>query len=107
MKNKDNVSKSILREAMHGILPDDVLWRKKSPYPKTHNPIYETAVREKVRSIINNPNSPILNYIDKSKTERLLEEKSDMGSTFFGQLMALPQFFGYIVQVNHWLKQFD
>lgn len=106
MKNKDNVSKSILREAMRGILPDDVLERRKSPYPKTHNPIYENAVRERVRNIINDKNSPILEYTDKGAIERLLERKSEMGSPFFGQLMALPQFFGYIVQVDHWLKQF-
>ncbi len=106
IKNKDNVSKSVLREAMRGILPDDVLYRKKSPYPKTHNPIYENEVKEKVRKIIEDKNSPILEYADKSKIEELIEKKADLGSPFFGQLMALPQFLGYIVQVNHWLKNF-
>ena len=36
--------KGILRKALEGILPDDIVYRKKSPYPKTHNPIYTEMV---------------------------------------------------------------
>ncbi|MCK9907016.1 asparagine synthase C-terminal domain-containing protein, partial [Frankia sp. Cpl3] len=44
MKTYQNREKGILRKALEGILPDDVLYRKKSPYPKTHNPAYTDAV---------------------------------------------------------------
>lgn len=106
MKNKDNISKNVLREAAKGILPDDVLMRKKSPYPKTHNPHYEELIKNVLLDIISNPNSPILTFADKKKLEHTLTNSGDYGKPFFGQLMAYPQFIGYIVQVNEWLKNY-
>lgn len=106
MKNKDNVSKSILREAMRGILPDDVLYRKKSPYPKTHNPMYEQLVKERLLEVISDNNAPILALCDKEKLISACTTEFDYGKPFFGQLMAGPQFIGFILQVNYWLKKY-
>ncbi len=104
MKNKDNVSKNVLREAAKGILPEDVRLRRKSPYPKTHNPHYEAAVKELLDGIISDPNAPVLTLCDKAKLDDVLNGSSDYGKPFFGQLMAGPQFIGYIVQLNYLLK---
>ncbi len=106
MKNKNNVSKNILREAARGILPEDVRLRRKSPYPKTHNPRYEEAAKELLDSVISDPNAPILSLCDKEKLRSLLNGSSDYGKPFFGQLMAGPQFIGYILQVNYLLKDY-
>ena len=38
MKMYDGREKGILRRALKEILPEDILMRRKSPYPKTHNP---------------------------------------------------------------------
>ncbi|MBP3309565.1 MAG: asparagine synthase (glutamine-hydrolyzing), partial [Ruminococcus sp.] len=73
MKNKDNVSKNILREAAKGILPEDVRLRRKSPYPKTHNPHYEEAAKELLDGVISDPNAPILALCDKAKLAALLD----------------------------------
>jgi len=106
MKNRDNISKSLLREAVRGILPDDVLYRKKSPYPKTHNPKYEKMVKAMLLDIIANPNAPILTFADKSVLEKLCTKDSDYGKPFFGQLMAEPQFVGYLIQLNAWFEEY-
>lgn len=106
MKNKNNVSKNILREAAKGILPEDVRLRRKSPYPKTHNPHYESAVKAMLREVINDSSSPILALCCKSKLEELLNGRFDYSKPFFGQLMAMPQFVGYILQVNFLLKKY-
>ena len=106
MKNRGNVSKNILREAMRGILPDDVLFRKKSPYPKTHNPAYEKAVRQMLLDTIADPNAPVLAIMDKKRIEDACTQPFDYGKPFFGQLMAGPQFLGYILQVNFWLSDY-
>ncbi len=106
MKNKDNISKNILRQAAKGILPDDVLARKKSPYPKTHNPFYERAVKDAVRELTNRKDAHIFAFLDRQKVIELLSENSDYGKPFFGQLMAGPQFLGYILQVEYWLEEF-
>ena len=107
MKNRDNVSKNVLREAAKGILPEDVRLRRKSPYPKTHNPHYEEAVKTLLDGIISDSNAPILALCDKTKLTSLLDGgSSDYGKPFFGQLMAGPQFIGYIVQMNYLLKDY-
>lgn len=106
MKNKDNVSKSILREAAKTILPIDVLMRKKSPYPKTHNPYYERAIRKLLFEILEDSSSPILTFVDKNSVMSLCKKDADYSKPFFGQLMAIPQFMGYLVQVNYWLEEF-
>ncbi len=106
MKNKDNVSKNVLREAAKGILPEDVRLRKKSPFPKTHNPEYEKIVKGMLYDTISDPNAPILSLCDRDSIIRVLEGKADLGKPFFGQLMALPQFYGYILQLNYLLKDY-
>ncbi|MCX7715381.1 MAG: asparagine synthase (glutamine-hydrolyzing) [Clostridia bacterium] len=106
MKNKDNISKNILREAAKTILPTDVLMRKKSPYPKTHHPLYEKAVKNYMTDVLANPNSPILEFVDKNKVLKLCSQNSDYGKPFFGQLMAGPQFLAYLLQVNYWLRDY-
>ncbi len=44
MKAKDEVVKNLLRESGRGLLPEEVLFRRKSPYPKTYVPHYEQIV---------------------------------------------------------------
>ena len=44
IKFENGIEKSLLRNSMRGKLPDKILWRKKSPYPKTHNPEYLSLV---------------------------------------------------------------
>ncbi len=107
MKCRDNISKSLLRDAAKNILPNDVLMRKKSPYPKTHNPYYEKSVHHLLNEVLEDPSSPILTFIDKQSVKELCAEGSDYGKPFFGQLMAVPQFMGYLIQVNFWLKEFN
>lgn len=41
LKCLNGVVKGLLRAAGEGILPDEVLYRRKSPYPKTYDPNYE------------------------------------------------------------------
>ena len=106
MKNKDNISKSILREAAKGILPEDVLYRKKSPYPKTHNPEYEKLVKQMLLDIISDPNAPLLAFANKNALEKLCTQSSDYEKPLFGQLMAEPQFVGYLIQLNAWFSEY-
>lgn len=107
MKNKDNVTKNVLREAAKGILPEDVRLRRKSPYPKTHNPVYEAAVKARLNDIIADTNAPILEICDKRKLQGIITGEFDYGKPFFGQLMAGPQFIGFLVQVNTLLDRYN
>ena len=46
MKFYDGMEKGLLRKALEGVLPDEVLYRKKNPYPKTHNPHYTELIKK-------------------------------------------------------------
>jgi asparagine synthase (glutamine-hydrolysing) len=107
IKTSGDREKGILRKALQGILPEDVLTRKKSPYPKTHNPSYLKAVRSWVLDILNDPNSPLLAFIDVGKIRALAEgDASQFNLPWFGQLMTGPQLFAYLAQVDTWLRHY-
>ncbi len=104
LKEYQGAEKGILRKAMEGYLPEEVLWRKKSPYPKTWNPNYMEAVSALLREILQDESAPLLEFISKEALETLLGEQRD--TPWFGQLMTTPQTVAYFVQVNHWLKTY-
>jgi asparagine synthase (glutamine-hydrolysing) len=106
IKNWENREKGILRHALKGILPEDVITRKKSPYPKTHNPNYLTAVRSWLMDIIDDPTSPILQFINVKKIRQAASDDK-FNLPWFGQLMTGPQTFAYLIQVNSWLKEYQ
>jgi len=107
IKTSGDREKGILRKALKGVLPDDVLTRKKSPYPKTHNPNYLTAVRKWVLDILDDSSSPLLPFIDVQKIRNLASsEEADVNIPWFGQLMSGPQLFAYLAQVDTWLRAY-
>lgn len=107
MKNCDNMSKGILRRAMSGFLPDDVLQRSKSPYPKTHNPSYLAAVSGGVLRILDDQSSPLHQLINTEAVRALaLSGTAVFDRPWFGQLMRGPQFLAYLIQVDAWLRNY-
>ncbi|MDD6275963.1 MAG: asparagine synthase (glutamine-hydrolyzing) [Clostridia bacterium] len=104
MKDHDNYEKGLLRYAMRGYLPDEVLWRKKSPYPKTHNPNYKKAVSDILKKITDDPDSPILKFIKRESLLKLIE--SDKAQPWYGQLMTTPQTIAYFIQFDFWLREY-
>lgn len=104
MKYLEGREKGLLRHAFKGLLSEDILWRKKSPYPKTHNPKYLKIVTEYLKDIANNPNSPLMQIADKNMIKTIIDTGGEgFGGPFFGQLMAGPQLIAYLVQINEWL----
>lgn len=104
-KDYKSYEKGLLREAVKDILPPEVLWRKKSPYPKTHNPNYMKAVSEILSDIISNPNATILSFIKKDALEELI--KAQRAEPWYGQLMTTPQTIAYFIQINYWMEKFN
>ncbi|WP_068615665.1 asparagine synthase (glutamine-hydrolyzing) [Paenibacillus tuaregi] len=106
-KTAGDREKGILRKALEGVLPQDVLYRKKSPYPKTHNPAYLNMVRQQVLNILDDSSSPILPLINSTKIREIAASpEASSNLPWFGQLMSGPQLFAYLTQVNHWLKTY-
>lgn len=95
--------KGLLREAMKDWLPEKVLNRKKSPYPKTHNPAFLEAVSDRLREIISQP-TPLTELVNKKELEKLLLHKDHV--QWYGQLMNLPQTIAFFIQLDCWLKHY-
>lgn len=105
MKDHKNYEKGLLRTAMADILPDEVLWRKKSPYPKTHNPAYLNAVSKRLQTVIADPSAPVLQLVRKEALDQLI--KTDNPVPWYGQLMTTPQTIAYFLQINYWLEKYQ
>ncbi|MFZ3171911.1 MAG: asparagine synthase (glutamine-hydrolyzing) [Carboxydocellales bacterium] len=108
MKMCDNMEKGILRRALKGILPPDVLTRRKSPYPKTHHPAYLNTVRQQLLQVLEDSNSPILPLINTSKIRAMAcSQEAAFGRPWFGQLMTDAQLFAYLLQTDTWLRKYQ
>ncbi len=107
LKQHGGREKGLLRAALKGVLPDDVLWRKKSPYPKTHHPLYTTLVKQATLEMLADRNAPILPWIDTAVVRQFAaSEDVSSHSPWFGQLMSGPQFLAYLLQMNTWLRDY-
>ena len=105
MKNWGGYEKGLLRKAMEGYLPKEILWRKKSPYPKTHDPKYLTLMRGRLDRILAEKNAPIWQLIRPEAVQSLTRE--EMAWPWYGQLMQTPQTIAYFCQIDYWLRHYQ
>ncbi|HZU68729.1 MAG TPA: asparagine synthase (glutamine-hydrolyzing) [Ktedonobacteraceae bacterium] len=101
MKTIDNREKGILRRALAGVLPDDVLSRKKSAYPTFQSPAYQEATRIWAQHILNDASAPILPLLNVQMVRTVVENKEPLPA------MALVSLYECIIQLNEWLKQYQ
>ena len=102
----NNQVKSLLVECGKKYLPPEILYRKKSPYPKTYDPTYEkllgTMVIEEYKS-----NNKLQKYIDYNKLIKFINSPKDYGKPWYGQLMAGPQMLAYVLQISYMLRKYN
>lgn len=107
MKTAGGQAKGVLRQAMQGLLPQDVLWREKSPYPKSHHPLYRQSIKAELEQVLQDSSSPLLPLIQPQAVADLLQRDEPlMGQPWFGQLMGDTQYMAYLLQINRWLKHY-
>lgn len=106
MKCPNGIVKGLLRHVGEGMLPKDILWRRKSPYPKTYDPAYEKMLGNRLMEVLSDPSAPIRILLDEKKVRAFLNSPSDYGKPWYGQLMAGPQMLAYMLQVNYWLEKY-
>ncbi|MBP3040531.1 asparagine synthase (glutamine-hydrolyzing) [Bacillaceae bacterium Marseille-Q3522] len=108
MKMAGNREKGLLRKALEGLLPEEVLYRKKSPYPKTHHPVYTKIVRLKLEDIIKDRSSILHELFDKKQLAAIIAtEGASFKEPWFGQLMTGPQLLAYLIQLHVWFKDYQ
>ena len=105
MKDHGNQEKGLLRTAMAGWLPEEVLWRKKSPYPKTFDPRYEEMVTERLQILLDDKCNPLWYLVNRQEVENLLTQEEVW--PWYGQLMRRPQTISYLLQIEFWLRYYQ
>ncbi|MDI3316944.1 MAG: asparagine synthase (glutamine-hydrolyzing) [Bacillota bacterium] len=107
LKTAGGREKGILRLAMRGILPEEVLARRKSPYPKSHHPGFRQEVRRRLEAILEDSDSPLVPLLDVARVRALIEEDGrSFDPAWFSQLLGGAQLFAYLVQTDAWLRQY-
>ena len=104
-KDYQGREKGLLRQAMDGILPEAVAKRKKSPYPKTYDPAYAEAMRQRLLSLMEEKAAPVWQIVDKNALQQLINGESPW--PWYGQLMGTPQTMAYMLQVDFWLREYS
>ena len=103
IKFENGTEKALLRNAMHGYLPNEILFRKKSPYPKTHNPKYTALVLNMLEKRLKKNGSYLKEVLDTSKLEQVINKSG----TWFGQLMSAPQLIAWLIQLDYWVEKYN
>lgn len=76
-KYQEGKEKYLLREAFKGVIPDEVLYRKKNPYPKTHHPKFKQEVSKLLKERLENKNSKMYQIFNIDEIEKLLKEEDE------------------------------
>lgn len=105
-KSMNGREKGVLREAFTGILPDEIVQRKKSPYPKTHHPKYTQMLVEKLRSILQEK-CVLTSILDTDKVEEMITHLDMIETPWYGQLMKGPQILAYFVQMHYFFEKYN
>ena len=107
-KNYRSREKGLVRHAMEGVLPEHVLWRKKSPYPKTHNPNYLELLANRLRNILKSDDCRLTEIVNADALREMLDTNgASFTKNWYGQLMTAPQIFAYFLQINAWLNKYN
>lgn len=104
IKFENQTEKALLRKSMSDILPDRILNRKKSPYPKTHNPQYEKTVYNILMSRLSKKSSLLNQLLNKAELDKFIESDN---ATWFGQLMSKPQLIAWLIQLDFWFETYN
>ena len=106
LKALNGREKGIIRTAVDGILPKEIVWRKKSPYPKTHNPVYFRLVADAMKKQLK-AKSPITCFLDENAVNNIIENPEKISSPWYGQLMRAPQILAYLLQIDFWMQYYN
>lgn len=107
IKSFNGREKGILRKAFENDLPDEITWRKKSPYPKTFNPVYFDTVCKMTDEVLKDKSCALYDMLNIGAVKDLMANPDSMKEPWYGQLMKTPQVLAYIVQIYCWIKKYN
>jgi asparagine synthase (glutamine-hydrolysing) len=104
MKETGGMEKGLLRAAAAGLLPADLLNRRKSIYPGAADPVYETVVEAQLRRLLRQPRAPLFSLISR---ERLAAAYA-ADPLLPGMMAIRPSRIApvaFLLDINRWLER--
>jgi asparagine synthase (glutamine-hydrolysing) len=102
MKTFDGREKSLLRAAAHGLVPDSILQRRKSPYPATQDPAYEFALRSELATVLTDKSAPVKTLFSEDALQGLLDKPLTETS-----LASDRSQMDHALTFNAWVREYD
>lgn len=105
-KYKSKTEKKLLRDAYKGTVIDEVIDRKKSPYPKSNSTEYHNEVVRLLKEVLENKKSVLYEIFDIEKINDILNSTEELKVPWYGQLMRKTAFLAYLYQIDYWFKTY-
>lgn len=101
MKTARQREKGLLRLAFSGLLPEDVLWRRKCAFPEPRDPAYIAAIRKLLLAELEDHDAPIRLLIDVTKLRADVLSARDCKQDW-----RLDRIIRGALQLNLWLRHY-
>ena len=106
-KYRNKVEKKLLRDAYKGTVIDDVVERKKSPYPKSNSKEYQEGVVKLLAKALENKKSILYELFDIQKIEEIMNSDEELEVPWYGQLMRKHALLAYLYQIDYWFRTYN
>ena len=105
-KYRSKVEKKLLRDAYKGTVINEVIDRKKSPYPKSNSTEYHNEVVQLLKEVLKDKGSVLYEIFDINKINEILNSTEELEVPWYGQLMRKTAFLAYLYQIDYWFKTY-
>ena len=104
MKSTGGIEKGLLREAAAGLLPEDLLRRRKSAYPGVADSAFDKAIDAQVGELLAQPDAPLFDLISREGfTAAYAEDPRLPGIYGVSPSRMAPA--AFLLDVNQWLER--
>jgi asparagine synthase (glutamine-hydrolysing) len=103
LKEAGGIEKGLLRTAALGLLPDDLVNRRKSIYPGAADPAYEHAVDAQLRELLRRPDAPLFSVVSRDRlTDAYTRDPRLPGTMAVRPSSTAPA--AFLLDINRWLE---
>jgi len=100
LKRYNNRDRGLIREAMGGIIPQDIAARRKNPWPLTLDPEYEVKMKNMIMERIFDPGSPLKNLLNLKTLQSMMNQNYELSKPY----TARSQFYGWLIQLDYFFR---